>query len=56
MILSVSLLAQESPIIPRAERVQINEGPEVPLVDNPGGLPALYAIVHYLLHRGIDGF
>jgi hypothetical protein len=31
-ILSGSLLAQESPITPRAERVQISEGPEVPLV------------------------
>ncbi len=50
MILSGSLLAQESPITPRAELVQISEGPEVPLVgryltvirwtvNNPGGLP-----------------
>jgi hypothetical protein len=31
-ILSGSMLAQESPITPRAERVQISEGPEVPLV------------------------
>src|SRR6266403_2600259 len=58
MILSGSLLAQESPITPRAERVQISEGPEVPLVggyltvirwtvNNPGGLPVHYAVVHY---------
>src|SRR6202008_349790 len=60
MILSGSLLAlaQESPITPRAERVQISEGPEVPLVggyltvirwtvNNPGGMPVHYGIVHY---------
>jgi hypothetical protein len=58
MILSGSLLAQESPITPRPERVQISEGPEVPLVggyltvirwteNNPGGLPVHYGIVHY---------
>src|SRR5258706_9531040 len=58
MILSGSLLAQESPITPRAERVQISEGPEVPLVggyltvirwtvNNPGGLPVHYGIVQY---------
>jgi hypothetical protein len=58
MILSCSLLAQESPITPRAARVQISEGPEVPLaggyltvirwtVNNPGGLPVHYGIVHY---------
>jgi hypothetical protein len=57
-LLSVSLLAQESPITTRAERVQISEGPEVPLVggyltvvrwtvNNPGGLPVHYAVVHY---------
>jgi len=57
-ILSGSLLAQESPITPRAERVQISEGPEVPLVGgyltvirwtvtNPGGLPVHYGVVHY---------
>jgi Purple acid Phosphatase, N-terminal domain len=57
-LLSSSLLAQESPITPRAERVQISEGPEVPLVggyltvirwtvNNPGGLPVHYAVVHY---------
>src|ERR1700739_3419333 len=58
MLLSSSLLAQESPITPRAERVQISEGPEVPLVggyltvirwtvNNPGGLPVHYGVVHY---------
>src|SRR6202007_587103 len=58
MILSGSLLAQESPITPRAERVQISEGPEVPLVggyltvirwtvNNPGGLPVHYGVVRY---------
>ena len=58
MILSGSLPAQESPITPRAERVQISEGPEVPLVggyltvilwtvNNPGGMPVHYGIVHY---------
>jgi hypothetical protein len=58
LVLSGSLLAQESPITPRAARVQINEGPEVPLVggyltvirwevNNPGGLPVHYGVVHY---------
>ena len=58
IILSGSLSAQESPITPRAERVQISEGPEVPLVggyltvirwtvNNPGGLPVHYGVVHY---------
>src|ERR1700751_5506745 len=57
-ILSGSLLAQESPITPRAERVQISQGPEVPLVggyltvirwtvNNPGGLPVHYGVLHY---------
>ena len=57
-ILSGSLRAQESPITPRAERVRITGGPEVPLVggyltvirwtvDNPGGLPVHYGVVHY---------
>ena len=58
MVLSGSLLAQESPITPRTELVQISEGPEVPLVggyltvirwtvNNPGGLPVHYGVVHY---------
>lgn len=57
-ILSSNLRAQESPITPRSEQVQISEGPEVPLVggyltvirwtvNNPGGLPVHYAIVRY---------
>src|ERR1700761_602707 len=58
MLLSGGLLAQESPVTPRVERVQISEGPEVPLVggyltvirwtvNNPGGLPVHYGVVHY---------
>jgi hypothetical protein len=58
LILSGSLLAQESPITPRPERVQISKGPEVPLVggyltviqwtvNNPSGLPVHYGVVHY---------
>jgi hypothetical protein len=58
LIFSGSLLAQESPITARAERVRISEGPEVPLVggyltvirwtvNNPGGLPMHYGVVHY---------
>src|SRR6202035_476531 len=58
MTLSGSLLSQESPITPRPERVQISEGPGVPLVggyltvirwtvNNPGGLPVHYGLVHY---------
>src|ERR1700741_2889694 len=58
VILSGSLLAQESPITPRAKRVEISERPEVPLVggyltvirwtvNNPGGLPGHYGVVHY---------
>ena len=58
IILSGSLLAQESPITPKAGRVQISEGPEVPLVggyltvirwtvNNPGGLPVHYGVLHY---------
>src|ERR1700746_1483253 len=57
-ILAGSLLAQESPIPQRAERVEISGGPEVPLVggyltvirwtvNNPGGLPVHYGVVHY---------
>src|ERR1700741_1318474 len=58
MVLSGRLLAQESPVTARAERVRISEGPEVPLVggyltvirwtvNNPGGFPVHYGIVHY---------
>jgi hypothetical protein len=57
-IFSGSLLAQESPVTPRAEQVQISKGPAVPLVggyltvirwtvNNPGGLPVHYGVVHY---------
>jgi len=58
LVLSASLLAQESPVTPRAVQVQISAGPEVPLVggyltvirwtvNNPGGLPVHYGVVHY---------
>ena len=58
MVLSGNLPAQESPVAPRAAQVQISEGPEVPLVggyltvirwtvNNPGGLPVHYGVVHY---------
>jgi Purple acid Phosphatase, N-terminal domain len=58
LVLSGSLLAQESPVTPRAVRVQISAGPEIPLVggyltvirwtvNNPGGLPVHYGVVHY---------
>src|ERR1700746_834495 len=61
LIWSGSRLAQESPTTPRAKRVQISTEPEVPLVggyltvirwtvNNPGGLPVHYGVVHY----GID--
>jgi hypothetical protein len=53
-----SLLAQESPTTPRAAHVQITEGPEIALtggyltvirwtVNNPGGSPVHYGVVHY---------
>jgi purple acid phosphatase-like protein len=57
MVLSGSLLAQESPTTPKAARVQIIEGPEIALAswftvirwttNNPGGSPVHYGIVHY---------
>src|SRR5258707_5214403 len=58
MVFSGSLLAKESPTTPRAGRVQISKGPEVPLVggyltvirwtvNNPGGLPVHYGVVYY---------
>jgi hypothetical protein len=58
IVVSGNLLAQQSPITPRAARVQISEGPEIPLVggyltvirwtvNNPGGLPVHYGVVHY---------
>jgi hypothetical protein len=58
MVLSTSLLAQESPITRKAKRVEITQGPEIALaggyltvirwtVNNPGGLPVHYGVVHY---------
>src|ERR1700745_2367673 len=58
LVLSGTVLAQESPTTPRAEHVQIILGPEIPLVggyltvirwtvNNPGGLPVHYGVVHY---------
>ena len=62
MVLSSSLLAQESPVTPRAGRVKISQGPEVPkvggyltvirwTVNNPGGFPVHYGVVHYGTNR-----
>jgi phosphodiesterase/alkaline phosphatase D-like protein len=57
IVLSSSLLAQESPTTPKAARVQIIQGPEIALAswftvirwttNNPGGSPVHYGIVHY---------
>src|SRR5258707_15191457 len=57
LVLSSSLLAQESPTTPKAARVQIIQGPEIALAswftvirwttNNPGGSPVHYGIVHY---------
>src|ERR1700675_5152810 len=58
LVLSGTVLAQESPTTARAEHVQIIQGPEIPLVggyltvirwtvNNPGGLPVHYGVVHY---------
>ena len=58
MVLSARLLAQESPTTPRAAHVQISQGPEIALaggyltvirwtVNNPGGSPVHYGVVHY---------
>jgi hypothetical protein len=58
LVLSGTVLAQESPTTPRAEHVQIIQGPETPLVggyltvirwtvNNPGGVPVHYGVVHY---------
>jgi phosphodiesterase/alkaline phosphatase D-like protein len=57
-VLSGSLLAQESPTTPRAERIRIIQGPAIELAteyltivrwitNNPGGSPVHYGIVHY---------
>ena len=57
MVLSGSMLAQESPTTPKATRVQIIQGPEIALAswftvirwttNNPGGSPVHYGVVHY---------
>jgi hypothetical protein len=57
MVLSSSLLAQESPTTPKAARLQIIQGPEIALAswftvirwatNNPGGSPVHYGVVHY---------
>ena len=57
VLLSSSLLAQESPTTAKAARVQIIQGPEIALAswftvirwttNNPGGSPVHYGIVHY---------
>src|SRR5260370_28511747 len=57
MVLSGSLLAQESATTPKAARVQIIQGPEIALAswftvsrwttNNPGGAPVHYEIGHY---------
>jgi phosphodiesterase/alkaline phosphatase D-like protein len=58
MVLSGSLLAQESPTTPKAARVQMSQGPEIELAkehltiirwttNNPGGSPVHYGIVRY---------
>ena len=57
-VLSGSLLAQESPMTPKAARVRIIQGPTIELAreqltiirwttNNPGGSPVHYGIVHY---------
>jgi hypothetical protein len=57
LVLSGSLLAQESPTTPKPARVQIIQGPEIALAswftvirwttNNPGGSPVHYGVVHY---------
>jgi hypothetical protein len=58
LVLSGATLAQESPTTARAEHVQIIQGPDVPLVgryltiirwtvNNPGGVPVHFGVVHY---------
>jgi hypothetical protein len=58
MGLSSSLLAQVSPSTPKVARVQISEGPAIEVsrdsltiitwtVNNPGGSPEHYGVVHY---------
>src|SRR6202047_2856940 len=57
MVLSASLLAQESPTTPKSASVKIIQGPEIALATwftvirwttyNPGGSPVHYGVVHY---------
>jgi hypothetical protein len=58
LVFSGTVLAQESPTTPRAAHVQITQGPEIALtggyltvirwtVNNPGGFPVHYGVVHY---------
>jgi hypothetical protein len=58
MGLSGSLLAQVSPTTPKAAHVRISQGPEIEMsrdsltiitwtVNNPGGSPEHYGVVHY---------
>jgi hypothetical protein len=58
MVVSGSLPAQESPTTPKAAHVKISQGPEIELakehltiirwtVNNPGGSPVHYGVVHY---------
>jgi hypothetical protein len=58
LAITASMVAQESPTTPKAERVRITQGPELELAkehltiirwttSNPGGSPVHYGIVHY---------
>jgi hypothetical protein len=58
IIVAGSMLAQESPTMPKTARVRITQGPEIELAkesltiirwtsDNPGGSPVHYGVVHY---------
>jgi hypothetical protein len=58
MVLSGSLPAQVSPTAPKATHVKITQGPQIELargtltiirwtVNNPGGSPEHYGVVHY---------
>jgi hypothetical protein len=58
MVLSGSLPAQVSPTAPKATQVKITQGPQIELargtltiirwtVNNPGGSPEHYGVVHY---------
>jgi hypothetical protein len=58
LLVSNPMVAQVSPTTPKAQRVQITQGPEVELAkeyltiirwtsNNPGGSPEHYGVVHY---------